>query len=396
MKRARKKHSGAFKAKSPWRPSRVSAPSTSWPDTLKCTRPRSCSGSNGCWPGPATLFTGGVERDLAEEAALRTGSTRKSDRLKVELDWLKKSLSCSLERRRSWIDPHHRQLSVRCQCRLLPWRRQLLLPARHPSPRRTSATNVCWTRSIPGIPSTGAQDDLLAAGPGPRGGTQTGAAPAAPDGLDGRVSQAPLELEFAGHRRFPYLLKGVAITRPNQVWSTDITYIRYAAASSILSAILDWYSRTCWPGTCPSAGDRGVCGRAGAGLARPAAGDLQHRSGVQFHQRAVPSAAPGRPGACEHGRAWAGVRQHLCRRLWRTVKYEEVYLKDYPTWRRRAVELADYFPFYNNERIHSGAGLSDTAGRALCAPMSQASPPLLDRRGARAKAGSPPPAHLSG
>lgn len=153
--------------------------------------------------------------------------------------------------------------------------------------------------------------------------------------------------------KYPYLLKGVSIQRVNQVWSTDITYIRLLAGFIYLVAIMDWYSRyvlsweisvTMENEFCLSALDRALQ------LARPEI--FNSDQGSQFTSIAFTK----RLLASEIAISWDGRGRALdnifVERLWRSVKYEEVYLKDYRNVREAISGLKSYFDFYNGERLH--------------------------------------------
>lgn len=156
-----------------------------------------------------------------------------------------------------------------------------------------------------------------------------------------------------GHRIYPYRLRGFVITRPNQVWSTDITYIRMRRGFVYLVAILDWFSRyvvdwevsvTLDTSFCLSTLDRAL------ETARPEI--FNSDQGAQFtsaeftarlESASVLISMDGR------GRALDNI---FTERLWRTVKYEEVYLKDYTGVPDAIGNLKAYFRFYNFDRPH--------------------------------------------
>src|SRR3954467_11579470 len=155
------------------------------------------------------------------------------------------------------------------------------------------------------------------------------------------------------HRIYPYLLRGVPITRVDQVWSTDITYIRLERGWIYLVAILDWYSRyvLAWEGSntldsdfCLAALDRALA------HGRPTIFNTDQ--GSQFTSHAFTGrlrAADVQISMDGRGRALDNV---FVERLWRSVKYEEVYLKSYPTVPAAIDGLGAYFRFYNEERLH--------------------------------------------
>jgi putative transposase len=162
------------------------------------------------------------------------------------------------------------------------------------------------------------------------------------------LSQNPLE-----HRRFPYLLKDVAIVRPNQVWSTDITYIRLQNGFVYLVAILDWYSRYVLSWELSNSLDVGFCVSAlERALVHQRPELFNTDQGVQFTSsifQAPLLAAHVQLSMDGRGRVFDNI---FVERLWRSVKYEDVYLKDYRYVPETRVGLSQYFRFYNTERFH--------------------------------------------
>jgi putative transposase len=156
-----------------------------------------------------------------------------------------------------------------------------------------------------------------------------------------------------GHRLYPYLLRGVPITHVDQVWSADITYIRLAQGWVYLVAILDWYSRYVVAWEVSNSLDSAFClttlERALA-QARPSIFNTDQGSqftSLEFTGRLRD--ADVRISMDGRGRALDNI---FVERLWRTVKYEEVYLKGYETVPVATRSLGDYFRFYNEERLH--------------------------------------------
>ena len=162
-----------------------------------------------------------------------------------------------------------------------------------------------------------------------------------------------LSLNPLAHKRFPYLLKGVTIVRPNQVWSTDITYIRLRGGFVYLAAVIDWYSRyvLAWELSVSLEADFCVAVLERA-LATQRPEIFNTDQGVQFTSapfQAPLLAAQVRLSMDGRGRAFDNI---FVERLWRTVKYEEVYLKDYRDVLAARYGLRAYFRFYNDERLH--------------------------------------------
>jgi putative transposase len=160
-----------------------------------------------------------------------------------------------------------------------------------------------------------------------------------------------------GHRIYPYLLRGVAITRADQVWSSDITYIRLAQGWVYLVAILDWYSRYVLAWEVSNSLDSAFCVAAlerALTQARPTIFNTDQ--GSQFTRREFTSrlhTADIRISMDGRGRALDNI---FVERLWRSVKYEEVYLKSYETVPGAIHSLGAYFRFYNEERLHQALG----------------------------------------
>ena len=161
----------------------------------------------------------------------------------------------------------------------------------------------------------------------------------------------------AGHKIYPYLLRGVRLTRPNQVWSTDITYVPLKQGFLYLVAIMDWYSRyvLSWKLSNTLTGD--FCLEA---LDDALSGEqpeiFNSDQGCQFTAVAFTSRLELRGVAISmdgRGRALDNV---FVERLWRTVKYEEVYLKAYVSGWDAEDSLTSYFDFYCHERIHQSLG----------------------------------------
>ena len=164
------------------------------------------------------------------------------------------------------------------------------------------------------------------------------------------------------HRVYPYLLRGVPITRVNQVWSTDITYIRLHGGFVYLVAVMDWFSRYVLSWAVSITMDVGFCLEAleqALGVATP--GVFNSDQGAQFTSLEFTGrlAAAGIQISMDgRGRALDNV---FVERLWRTVKYEEVYLKDYATPREATQQLGRFFVRYNEQRQHQSLGYQTPA-----------------------------------
>ncbi len=161
----------------------------------------------------------------------------------------------------------------------------------------------------------------------------------------------------AGHKIYPYLLRNVTVIRPDQVWSTDITYVPMRHGFLYLVAVMDWYSRYVLSWRLSNTLSGAFCLEAlEEALADGRPEVFNSDQGSQF----TASAFTERLEACGvavsmdgRGRALDNV---FIERLWRSVKYEEVYLKEYATAWDAEASLGSYFRFYSHERIHQSLG----------------------------------------
>jgi putative transposase len=155
------------------------------------------------------------------------------------------------------------------------------------------------------------------------------------------------------HKKYPYLLRDVTLTQPNQVWSADITYVPMRHGFMYLVAIMDWYSRFVLAWQLSNTLDGLFCLEALDRALQQGQPDIFNTDqGVQFTAQAfidplethhIQISMDGR------GRAFDNI---FIERLWRSVKYEHIYLFDYETVPALAMVLGDYFHLYNYERPH--------------------------------------------
>lgn len=158
-----------------------------------------------------------------------------------------------------------------------------------------------------------------------------------------------------GHKVYPYLLKGLDITHPNQVWSTDITYIPMRHGYLYLTAVIDWYSRYVLSWEISNTMDTGFCVTA---LERAMSSDAQPEifntdQGSQFTSAEFTGVLQSRDIAISMDGKGRALDNVFIERLWWTVKYEDVYPKDYCDGESLFNGLDGYFRYYNQERKHS-------------------------------------------
>jgi len=273
-------------------------------------------------------------------------------------------LAVSVDLKRQLIEEEHPQLSVRRQCALLGLSRASL----YYRPQAESPDNVQLMRLL---------DEQYTATPfyGVRRMTawlrsqgyavnhKRVARLMQQMGIAAIYAKPKLSQASPGHTIYPYLLRGVKIARVNHVWSTDITYIRLHQGFIYLVAVMDWFSRYVLSWALSVTLDGQFCREALRQALRHGARPeiFNTDQGVQFtssdftgllKHEGIQISMDGR------GRALDNV---FVERLWRTVKYEEVYLKDYTTVREARRGLGEYFTFYNYQRLHQALGYQTPA-----------------------------------
>ena len=177
-------------------------------------------------------------------------------------------------------------------------------------------------------------------------------------GLAGIAPGPATSVPHPDHKVYPYLLRGVTVDHPGQVWSTDITYIRLAHGFVYLTAVIDWYSRCVLAWRVSNSMDTAFCVDClqEALEQQPPPEVFNTDQGAQFTSTAftevlikasITISMDGR------GRALDNI---FVERLWRSVKHEDVYLNGYATVAELIIGLTRYFAFYNGERPHQGLG----------------------------------------
>ena len=267
-------------------------------------------------------------------------------------------MSPSVEVKRSLIDSEHSELSVRRQCELLGLSRSSVYYESAPE----SAENLALMRLIDEqytkYPFYGSR--RIAAWLQTQGrevNRKRVQRLLRVMGLEAIYPKPKLSLAGRGHKVFPYLLRNVSIDRVGQVWSADITYIPLASGFVYLAATIDWFSRYVVSWRLSNTLDGSFCQEMleeALGLGRPEVFNTDQ--GVQFTaeawtgrlQRAGVSVSMDGRGRC--------LDNVFVERLWRSVKYEDVYLRCYESVPELERGLRAYFAFYNGERLHQSLG----------------------------------------
>lgn len=162
------------------------------------------------------------------------------------------------------------------------------------------------------------------------------------------------------HKVYLYLLRGVAVAQPNQVWSSDITYIRLAQGFVYLVAVIDWYSRKVLAWRVSNTLDSGFCvdclEQALQAFGAPQIFNTDQ--GCQFSSDAFTGVLKTHGIAISMDGRGRALDNIFVERLWRSVKHEDVYLKGYVTVSELLLGLTEYFVFYNTERTHQSLDYS--------------------------------------
>lgn len=172
-------------------------------------------------------------------------------------------------------------------------------------------------------------------------------------GIEAIYPKPKLTRRNEDHKIYPYLLKGVKIENPDHVWSTDITYIKIGNGFAYLTAVIDWYSRYVLSWQLSNSLENTFCVEVleeALAVSKPEIFNTDQGcqyTSKNFLKPLIDSKI--KVSMDSKGRALDNI---FVERLWRTVKYEEVYLKDYQTMKSARSSLKAYFQFYNQERLH--------------------------------------------
>ena len=191
-------------------------------------------------------------------------------------------------------------------------------------------------------------------------------------GLEAVYPKPRLSQPGEGHKIYPYRLQEVKVERANQVWSTDITYIRLLQGFVYLVAVMDWFSRYVLSWALSVSLEVDFCLQALRAALRHGRPEIFNSDqGSQFtsprftgelEARRIVISMDGR-GRC--------LDNIFIERLWRTLKYEEVYLKDYRTVGEAEESIGRYFEFYNQRRLHQSLGYRTPAAVHAAEPERQ-------------------------
>jgi len=273
------------------------------------------------------------------------------------LSWtgLKKKLTSPIAQKKSWIEFENEQISIRRQCELLGLNRSTL----YHKPEPVEEEEIQLMRMIDEIytrcPFYGSRriTAQLNRDHGEQWNRKRIQRLMRIMGIRGVAPGPDTSKPHPENKIYPYLLRGLSIDQVNQVWSTDITYIPMAKGFMYLVAVIDWYSRYVLSWGISNTIDTSFCIDAlekALSVSTPTIFNTDQ--GAQFTSllftqalldRGIKISMDGR------GRALDNI---FVERLWRTVKYEDIYMNDYQTVLELHSGLKRYFAFYNQERLH--------------------------------------------
>jgi len=255
------------------------------------------------------------------------------------------------------IDPEHQSLSVSRQCELLDLPRSSF----YYEPKPETEENLQLMRKIDERymqrPATGSRAMMLWL---ERQGHEVNRKRIQRlmrnMGLAGMARKRNLSVANKAHKVFPYLLRGLKITRVRQVWSTDITYIPVEGGYAYLCAVIDWHSRYVLAWELSNTLDASFCIRAvERAIALHGIPEIFNTDqGCQFTSEAFISTLEKHRIQISMDGKGRAIDNVFIERLWRTVKYEEVYLRQYLSLVDAHAHLDSFFRFYNEDRPHQG------------------------------------------
>ena len=173
-------------------------------------------------------------------------------------------------------------------------------------------------------------------------------------GIEAIYPKPKLSLKNKGHKIYPYLLKNLTINRPNQVWATDITYIPMALGHLYLIAVIDWFSRYVLSWQLSNSLDSGFCIEAlELALSNNCNPEIFNSDqGSQFTSKGFTNILINHDIRISMDSKGRWLDNVFIERLWRSLKYEEVYIKSYDSVKQARDNIGSYLTFYNQKRLH--------------------------------------------
>jgi putative transposase len=308
--------------------------------------------------GAEAVFAGPAKADAADAQARTAELFEQIGRLKMELEWVKKKLPPSAEAKRPLVETDHAELTIRRQCELLGLSRASL----YCTAAQESAENLRLMRLLDqeytAHPFYGSRRlTAWLVGQGGEVNRKRVQRLLRVMGLEAIYPKPRLSAAGRGHKVYPYLLRDVAVERPDQVWSADITYVPLASGFMYLAATIDWYSRLVVAWRLSNTLDGSFCLEMleeALGRGRPEVFNTDR--GVQFTAAAWTGRLESAGVAVSRDGRGRCLDNVFVERLWRSVKYEDIYLRGYEGVPQLQRGLGCYFAFYNGERLHQALG----------------------------------------
>jgi len=251
------------------------------------------------------------------------------------------------------------EISIKRQCELLGINRSRVYYDKVMRPDRYEKIKVEVKRIWEGMPSRGARyivRELFEIGY--RIGRKKAGELMRLLGLSALFVRKNLTKRAKGHKKYPYLLRDIKIERVNQVWSTDITYIKLASGFAYLTAVIDWYSRKVLSWRLSNTLDNSFCKdavkEALCFYGQPEVFNADQ--GSQYTANDFTKILEDKKIKISMDGKGRAVDNIFIERLWRTVKYEHAYIWRFDTIKELREGLKDYFDFYNNKREHQSLG----------------------------------------
>ena len=305
---------------------------------------------------PETFKQGKHAKQPLTERQLTAPLYEEIGRLKMELDWLKKSRLNSVENKRMLIEPQHPDLTIARQCALIGLSRS----SYYYTPCGVeSEQNLKYMRLIDEqylrTPFFGSrQMTRWLVNQGHRVNRKRVGRLMRKMGIQSTAPGPHTSRPHPTHKIYPYLLRDMQLHEANLVWSTDITYIPMSKGFMYLAAIIDWYSRYVIAWELSNTLDHLFCvSMLEDALQQAHPVIFNTDQGSQFTSSEFTRCLLDREILISMDGRGRALDNAFIERLWRSVKYEEVYLNDYQSVSQLHQGLGQYFHFYNHERPHS-------------------------------------------